>query len=149
MKRSFRTRWSIYWNYHTKTNMWLFLVYEQLHLRKSLGGTIKVLDFVHFVICLRDPWVKLAAKILVSVYGYQDIAIWKVDKMQTEILQARILNGYNFWLADRNDLKLSTHELPQKASEKNTIVFSKSIMADIESIRLANCFDFSQLWSWF
>ena len=34
--------------------------------KKSQGGTIKVLDFIHFVICLRDPWVELAVKISVS-----------------------------------------------------------------------------------
>ena len=28
-------------------------------------------------------------------YSYQNIAIWKVDKMQTQILQTRILNDHS------------------------------------------------------
>ena len=40
--------------------------------------------------------------------------------MQTQILQTRILNGYNFWLADRIDLKLGTHMNIQKKLQKIT-----------------------------
>ena len=40
--------------------------------------------------------------------------------MQTQILQARILNGCNFWLADRNDLELGTHMNIQKKLQKIT-----------------------------
>ena len=78
-----------------------------LHQRISLGKTIKVLDFAHFVICLRDPWVSLQPKFQSQIfYGYQDIAVWKVDKMQTQILQTEILNGHNFWLAENPVLQL-------------------------------------------
>ena len=90
-----------------------------LHLRISLGKTIKVLDFSHFVICLRDPWVSLQPKFQSQIfYGYQDIAVWKIDKMQTQILQTEILNGHNFWLADRNDLKVSIHMNINKRLQK-------------------------------
>ena len=90
-----------------------------LHQRISLGKTIKVLDFAHFVICLRDPWVSLQPKFQSQIfYGYQDIAVWKVDKMQTQILQTEILNGHNFWLADRNDLKVSIHMNINKRLQK-------------------------------
>ena len=90
-----------------------------LHQRISLGKTIKVLDFAHFVICLRDPWVSLQPKFQSQIfYGYQDIAVWKVDKIQTQILQTKILNGHNFWLADRNDLKVSIHMNINKRLQK-------------------------------
>ena len=40
--------------------------------------------------------------------------------MQTQILQTRILNGYNFRLADRNDLKLGTRMNIQRKLQKIT-----------------------------
>ena len=90
-----------------------------LHLRISLGKTIKVFDFAHFAICLRDPWVSLQPKFQSQIfYGYQDIAVWKVDKMQTQILQTEILNGHYFWLADRNDLKVGIHMNINKRLQK-------------------------------
>ena len=70
-----------------------------MHQRKSLSGTIKVFDFARFVICLRDPWVELATKVSGQSQifdGNRNIAIGKIDKIQTQILQTIILNGYNF-----------------------------------------------------
>ena len=51
-------------------------------------------------------------------YSYQDIAVWKVDKMQTQVVQTKILNDYDFWLAGRNDLKLGTHMNIHKTVQK-------------------------------